>query len=269
MEATSPMSSSLDEQHGSNTAAGAKKAKKTEILGLQDQIRPLLNSLDIVMKPCINVDFDFTLRSVLLESALYVVVFEDIPFNLWSSFPTTGGKSSSAHLSAAAATANNSSTSHLTSIRKIQQFFLSSINESLRNLDLESNGGSNGNNNAGSNSTPYHQFHPSHFSGSSGTGPSGSSGYYSSRSSQHLTHSDEQIKAYDALVESMKTDVKNAIVLKLNDIKSGDFMAKQITENLSKSENVSLSDFGLYHKIRSIILIILSLKIQRGNELNQ
>jgi len=218
----SPTSSSLEDQQQQQSQqapskeATIKKAKKTETLGLQDQLRPLLNSLDIWHKSSFNVDFDFTLRGVLLESALYVVVFEDIPFNLWS---CQGSKSSGA--------------TNLASIKKIQQFFLSSINENFRCFDNDLNGSSNA-------THMHHLFHghqhQSHYN----------QNYYpnSTRSSQQFhssNQSEEQIKTYDVLVDGMKNDVKNAIVLKLNDIKSGDLIVKQIIDNLRRSETVNYS----------------------------
>lgn len=217
----SPISSSLEEQQQKEAAAAAKKPKKPEILGLQEQLRPLLNSLDIWSKPHINIDFDFTLRGILLESALYVVVFEDIPFNLWS---TTNKQ------------ASTSTAAHLAAVKKIQQYFLASINEQFKHLDPTDFG-------ASSTATPMHQyyqmqhqhFYQYHAAGRShATQPTGgaSSHHYSQQSSE------EQAKTYDGLVESMKSDVKNAIALKLNDIKSGDSIVKQIIDHLKKTAPV-------------------------------
>lgn len=205
----SATSASFEEQkrQPKENTASTKKSKKPEIPGLQDQLRPLLNSLDIWSKPEVNVDFDFSLRSVLLESALYVVVFEDIPFNLWSCT-----KSTSSH--------------HLSSIKKIQQFFLSNINDQFKSSLFNESDFTNS-----SNAMHSHYHHNVYHHNQ----------YYSNRPSQQQnqpSQSEDQSRAYDSLLETMKKDVRNSVMLKLNDIKSGDSIVKQIIENLRREDMV-------------------------------
>lgn len=200
----SPISSLESDQQQKEAA---KKTKKPELLGLQEQLRPLLNSLDIWPKSSLTIDFDFTLRGLLLESALYVVVFEDIPFNLWSG---QQGRSCGA--------------SNLTAIKKIQQFFMASINESFRSFDNELHTSDNA-------TTPIQQAYSNTYQHYQH--------YQASQSGQSTTAADEKLRTYDILIEGIKNDVKNAIALKLNDIKSGDCIVKQIADYLKKGNAVS------------------------------
>ena len=58
-------------------------ASKKTVLALHDQLRPVLDCIDANCA-LIDVDFRFTLRGILLESSLYVCVFEDVPFTLFN-----------------------------------------------------------------------------------------------------------------------------------------------------------------------------------------
>ena len=65
------------------SVSSSKKAEKNSSIALHDQLRPVLDCIDANCS-LIDVDFQFTLRGILLESSLYVCVFEDVPLNLFS-----------------------------------------------------------------------------------------------------------------------------------------------------------------------------------------
>ena len=60
-----------------------RKSKKSETISLHEQLRPVLDCIDS-NSALIDVNFQFTLRGILLESSLYVCVFEDVPLTLFN-----------------------------------------------------------------------------------------------------------------------------------------------------------------------------------------
>lgn len=138
-------------------------------MSLSDQLRPVLNCIDLNRFYLNTVDFDFSLRGVLFESTLYVCVYEDIPFNLF----------------------NRSCTKQETNcVKKLQTYFFKNIEENFKKIE--------------DNQDPV-------------------------------------------LIEQIKKDVKNSILLRLNEIKSGDSLIKRmISENLK--ENQSQENFCAYLK---------------------
>jgi hypothetical protein len=65
------------------SVSSSKKAEKNASIALHDQLRPVLDCIDVNCS-LIDVEFQFTFRGILLESSLYVCVFEDVPLNLFS-----------------------------------------------------------------------------------------------------------------------------------------------------------------------------------------
>lgn len=141
--------------------SNSSKKKKSDIILLSDQLKPVLDCLTDLRLP-INIDFQFNLRGILFESALFVNVFEDIPVNLFKS--NLLRNNSTASLSGQAKPgANNSafSQAEMGSIRKIQKLFFANIDEHLRKMDgfhlckkLEKMSGGNGSAAAGSSQSP-------------------------------------------------------------------------------------------------------------------
>jgi hypothetical protein len=63
--------------------SSSKKVEKSAAISLHDQLRPVLDCIDTNCS-LVDVNFQFTLRGILLESSLYVCVFEDVPLNLFN-----------------------------------------------------------------------------------------------------------------------------------------------------------------------------------------
>ena len=108
-----------------NTKEQTHKKKKQDTIVLSDQLKPVLDSLKDLNLP-ITVDFQFTLRGILLESALFVNVFEDVPLSLFKNNMTKN------------ATSNYSKTTssyEINSIKQIQNLFFMNIDEHLKKLD--------------------------------------------------------------------------------------------------------------------------------------
>lgn len=101
------------------------KKKKQDSIALVDQLKPVLESLKDMHLP-ITVDFQFTLRGILLESTLFVNVFEDVPLSL---FKNNFNKNSVSSCSRA------TSNYEINSIKQIQNLFFMNIDEHLKKLD--------------------------------------------------------------------------------------------------------------------------------------
>ena len=155
------------------------KKKKNEIISLHEQLRPVLDCVETHGSSLIDVDFRFTLRGVLLESSLYVCVFEDVPLTLFNQ-------------SVKSQVYNEN---EMLSIKNIQNLFFKNIDELFKKHDLPT------------------QVARSCF--------------------------EQEYNSYDLVVESMKKEIKNAMILKLSDIKSGgDAIAKQIIDDLKMQISV-------------------------------
>jgi len=173
------------------------KKKKSDSILLHDQIKPVLNSIfhlpvsQNVSRDIMNINFQFSLRSILFESTLFVSVFEDVPFNLFNS---------------ATCASKKLSIQETNSIHKIQTLFFSKINDNLKKNDM--------------NSTNDFMSAPLPRSQAANRG--------SITSLEDL----ENINQY-LMIEHVKKELKNTICLRLNDIKSGDSVNKQIIDNLN------------------------------------
>lgn len=100
-------------QLGGNLASdseGFVTKKKYLSISLYDQLRPILNSIDVSRFNLNQVDFNFSLKGILIESSLFVCVYDDIPFNLFNSNFDDGFK-------------------------KIQQYFFKNADDTFRKID--------------------------------------------------------------------------------------------------------------------------------------
>ncbi|RNA15440.1 hypothetical protein BpHYR1_032625, partial [Brachionus plicatilis] len=84
--------------------------KKNVPISLYEQLRPVLSSIDVSRYSLNQVDFKFSLKGILIESSLFVCVYDDIPFNLFNSNSDDGFK-------------------------KIQQYFFHNVDETFRKID--------------------------------------------------------------------------------------------------------------------------------------
>ena len=121
------------------TTAGSQKKKKPDSIALCEQLKPVLDLMSDLRLP-VTVNFQFNMRGVLFESALYINVFEDVPLSLFRN--NLGNKASAAGFSQFHNQHSNQHHPHiklnaneLSSIQKIQQFFFMNIDEHLKKLD--------------------------------------------------------------------------------------------------------------------------------------
>ena len=125
------------------TAAGSQKKKKPDSIALCEQLKPVLDLVSDLRLP-VTVNFQFNMRGVLFESALYINVFEDVPLSLFRN--NTGNKASAAGFTQFHSHSHlNQQQQHhahlklnaneLSSIQKIQEFFFMNIDEHLKKLD--------------------------------------------------------------------------------------------------------------------------------------
>ena len=189
--------SSSNEQDTKETAV--IKKKKSDSVLLHEQLKPVLNNLfsvsvnSTIPRDLISINFQFSLRSILFESSMFMSVFEDVPLNLFSN----GIKSTNE------------------SIYKIQKLFFANIDENFKKNDPNSS------NNFASALAPRSQL-----------GNRGST----------ASVDDFDTKNQHLLIDFVKKEIKNTICLKLNDIKSGDTIIKQIIENLNSNVSVPVED---------------------------
>jgi len=156
------------------------KKKKTDVITLTEQLKPVLDSITELHLP-ITVDFQFSLRGILFESNLFVSVFEDVPLHLFRS---------------RMASSMRSNAFEMTSVKKIQSLFFANIEEHFRSLD------------------GFHLCKKSSRSGASGGGGGGRGRFQGTAANQqHSTSGDaeEELKNHEALVK----EIKNALILKL------------------------------------------------------
>jgi hypothetical protein len=169
----SPSSSlSLDsEKSTANKEHSNSKKRKTQNLSLSDQLKNVLDCIE-TSSESLTIDFSFSLRSILLNSSLYVCVFEDIPLNLFNK-----------HQNVCSAQRE----SDMSSIQKVHEYFFECINEQF-DLNLHHN-------------------------------------------------SNEDVKDLNA---NVKKELKNSLMVKLNDIKTGDSITRQIIDDLWSQYNESI-----------------------------
>ncbi len=118
-----------------STKDSSSKKKKSDVILLSDQLKPVLDCLTDLRLP-VNVDFQFNLRGILFESALFVNVFEDIPLNLFKN--NLLRNNSTASLSGHSKPGGGNSLfsqSEMGSIKKIQKLFFANIDDHLRKMD--------------------------------------------------------------------------------------------------------------------------------------
>lgn len=84
--------------------------KKNLTISLYEQLRPVLSAIDVSRFSLNQVNFNFSLKGILIESSLFVCVYDDIPFNLFNSNFDDGFK-------------------------KIQQYFFKNADETFRKID--------------------------------------------------------------------------------------------------------------------------------------
>lgn len=167
--------------------SNSNKKKRSDAILLSDQLKPVLDCLTDLRLP-INIDFQFNLRGILFESALFVNVFEDIPVNLFkSNLPRNN--STASLFSQAKSGVNNSafSQAEMGSIRKIQKLFLANIDEHLRKMD------------------------GFHLCKKLEKISSGSGGAAVGSSQSPSTNGQDELKNFDAI----NKEIKNALILKL------------------------------------------------------
>jgi len=155
------------------------KKKKTDVITLTEQLKPVLDSITELHLP-ITVDFQFSLRGILFESNLFVSVFEDVPLHLFRS---------------RMASSMRSNAFEMTSVRKIQSLFFANIEEHFRSLD------------------GFHLCKKSMRSGASGGGGGRGRFQGAAANQQYSTGGDaqEELKSHEALDK----EIKNALILKL------------------------------------------------------
>ncbi|CAF0823180.1 unnamed protein product [Brachionus calyciflorus] len=164
----------LVNQSNINNANIESEGVKKKSLSLYEQLRPVVNSIDISRFYLNQVEFDFSLRGVLLESSLFVCVYDDIPINLF----------------------NLQDKNCVDGSRKIQSYFFQNVDETFKKLD-------------------------------------------------------EFKENNQSVINSMKSDIKNTLMLKINDIKTGDSITKKILEHLRQTDDLdsfkSFIKFNISH----------------------
>jgi len=158
----------------------AAKKKKTDMITLTEQIKPVLDGLTVLHLP-VTVDFQFSLRSVLFESCLFVNVFDDVPLHLFRNKATSMTRTNAFEM---------------VSVKKIQSLFFSNVEEHFRNLD------------------GFHLFKNSRkASQASGSGFGAKGKYQNAGPSQFSTFfdTDDEVKNHEAVDK----EIKNALILRL------------------------------------------------------
>lgn len=129
-----------------------------------------------------------------------------------------------------------------TTIKTIETYFFDILHEQLR-TNFADSAGVNARQTFPSHASHHHHHHSHHYQPYQ---PAAKQPPHQHQQ-QHIT--DEVLKTYDHLTEAMKRDVKNALTLKLNDIKSGDSTTKQIIENLKSTDTADTVKVYLKYNI--------------------
>lgn len=111
--AKSQTKKNLFNQHSGNfnsdSQCGPPKKKNAQI-SLHEQLRPVLSSIDVSRFNLNQINFNFSLKGILIESSLFVCVYDDIPFNLLNSNFDDGFK-------------------------QIKQYFFQNVDDTFRKID--------------------------------------------------------------------------------------------------------------------------------------
>ena len=173
------------------------KKKKSDSILLHDQIRPVLNS---IFHLPVNQNVPRDLMHINFQFSLRGILFESTLFmSVFEDVPVN-------LFNSATCASKKLSTQETNSIYKIQKLFFSKINDNLKKNDM--------------NSSSDFMFAPLPRNQAANRG--------SITSVEDLENRNQSL-----IVDHVKKELKNTICLRLNDIKSGDSISKQIIDNLN------------------------------------